>query len=466
MRTIFFDIDCLRPDHLGCYGYNRPTSPNIDTVAKQGVRFDRYYCSDSPCLPSRMNWSSGRFGIRNGVVSNTGVGAQFHIRTRSYVGPQPDNDMLMRRLRRVKLQPVSFSNFADRHNMFWFECGWAEFHTPNLKGGGEVAPEIHEPLMRWLKQNAKREDYLLHINYWDAHRLYKMDASWADRFKDYPVTQPWPDEDAIKRQQSMKGPFTAQAQFKDGKSVVPLMPGSISSRKDFEHMITGYDASIAYVDHHLGIVMNELASQGVLDDTAIIITSDHGDSFGEHGIYSDHVNADECIHHIPLIIKWPALRASTGLSMAQGATEKGRVCDSMLYNIDFSPTLCELFGAEVPADWDGVSFAPQVRGEKGKERERLVWGHALYTVQRAVRTKTHLMIRTYDDFNYPHDEIELYDMVKDPYQARNIAKEHEDIVCECNDYVINHWLEEQKSKPHWPGDPFDAVLAERKARKG
>ena len=105
-----------------------------------------------------------------------------------------------------------------------------------------------------------------------------------------------------------------------------------------------------------------------------------------------------------------------------------------------------------------------MRGEKGVERERLVWGHALYTVQRAVRTKTHLMIKTYDGLNYGHDEIELYDMADGPYQARNIAKEHEDIVCECKDYFINHWLEEQKSKPHWQGDPFDAVLAERKAK--
>ncbi|MGC8861306.1 MAG: sulfatase family protein [Armatimonadota bacterium] len=454
MRTVFFDIDCLRPDHLGCYGYNRPTSPNIDTVARQGVRFDRYYCADSPCLPSRMNWSSGRLGIRNGVVSNFGAGAQFRIRTRNYVGPQEDNDMLMRRLRRAGVHPVSFSNFADRHNMFWFECGWAEFHTPNLKGGGEVAPEIHEPLMRWLKNNARREDYLLHINYWDAHRVYKMEASWADRFKDYPVAQPWPDEDAIKQHQLIKGPFTAQAQFRDGKSTVPLMPDSISSRKDFEHLINGYDAAIAYVDHHIGIVLNELADQGVLDDSAIIITSDHGDSFGEHGIYSDHVNADECIHHIPLVIKWP------------GVTKPGSTCDSMLYNIDLSPTLCELYGAEIPSDWDGVSFAPQIRGETGIERDRLVWGHALYTVQRAVRTRTHLLIHTYDDMGYSRKEVELYDMVDDPYQSRDIARERQDVACELDAYVTNQWLEEQKSKPNWLGDPFDVVLAERKAQKG
>ena len=67
MRIVYFDIDCLRPDHLGCYGYDRPTSPNIDAMAQHGVRLSHYYCANSPCLPSRTAWSSGRFGIRNGV---------------------------------------------------------------------------------------------------------------------------------------------------------------------------------------------------------------------------------------------------------------------------------------------------------------------------------------------------------------------------------------------------------------
>ena len=61
MRIIYFDIDCLRPDHLGCYGYHRPTSPNIDAIAAQGARFEHYYCGSSPCLPSRAAWSSGRW---------------------------------------------------------------------------------------------------------------------------------------------------------------------------------------------------------------------------------------------------------------------------------------------------------------------------------------------------------------------------------------------------------------------
>ncbi len=60
MRVIYFDIDSLRPDHLGCYGYDRPTSPAIDTIAQEGMRFNRYYCSDSPCMPSRHGLMSGR----------------------------------------------------------------------------------------------------------------------------------------------------------------------------------------------------------------------------------------------------------------------------------------------------------------------------------------------------------------------------------------------------------------------
>ena len=302
MRIIYFDIDCLRPDHLGCYGYHRPTSPNIDAIAAEGARFDHYYCCSSPCLPSRTAWSSGRFGIRNGVCSNHGMGAQFYMRTRHYGGPEPENECLTRQMRRHGYDTISISNFADRHNAMWFMRGWTEFHTPNLRGGYETAEEVNEPLLRWLRQNATREDYLLHINYWDVHRVYKMDASWGDRFEGMPVAQEWPDEAAIAAHQSIEGPFTATWQFPGGVSPYPLMPGSVSSREDFERMVTGYDASIAYVDHYLGLVMEELDRQGVMDDVAIIISADHGDAFGEHGIYSDHVCADECIHHIPLIV--------------------------------------------------------------------------------------------------------------------------------------------------------------------
>jgi len=438
-RIIYFDIDCLRPDHLGCYGYHRPTSPNIDAVAREGVRFEHTYCASSPCLPSRTAWSSGRFGIRNGVCSNHGAGARFALRTRRYVGPEADNDVLMRHLRAHGYDTISFSNFADRHNAMWFMRGWSEYHTPNLKGGAETAQEVNEPLLRWLEHNARRENYLLHVNYWDAHRCYKMDPSWADRFAGIPVRQPWPDEATLRAHQRVEGPFTARGQFRDGLSPYPLMPGAVASRADFEHMLTGYDAAIAYVDHHLGMVLEELDRQGVLDDAAILISADHGDAFGEHGIYSDHVCADECIHHIPL----------TGVSS-----------DAFLYNVDLGPTLCDLLDLPAPADWDGRSFKENVAGRPGLDRDYLVWDCGLYAVQRAVRTRTHLMVRTYDTYGYPFEPVELYDMAADPYQTRNLCDEQPEVVDRCSRTMAD-WIQAQWAKGHCIPDPLLEILRER-----
>ena len=79
MRILYLDLDTLRPDHLGCYGYHRNTSPNIDRIAAQGVRFDNCYCSDAPCLPSRAALMTGRFGIHTGVVGHGGTCADLRL---------------------------------------------------------------------------------------------------------------------------------------------------------------------------------------------------------------------------------------------------------------------------------------------------------------------------------------------------------------------------------------------------
>ena len=68
MRVLLFDIDTLRADHMGCYGYGRNTTPVMDEIAKEGVRFDDYYCPNAPCLPSRASMISGQYGIHNGIV--------------------------------------------------------------------------------------------------------------------------------------------------------------------------------------------------------------------------------------------------------------------------------------------------------------------------------------------------------------------------------------------------------------
>lgn len=459
MRVVLFDIDSLRPDHLGCYGYPRPTSPNIDAIAREGTVFTRYYCADSPCMPSRHGLISGRYGINNGVVTHGGQASKLQIEEQLYGGPAPQNQLLQRRLRESGMETICFSNFAFRHSAAWFSLGWSEFHSPTLSSGDETADEVNDAVLRWIDSNADRDNWMLYVNYWDPHRIYHVDPSWAERFRGSPVPQSWPDEDAIRAHLGYPGAFTANHQFPNGRSTVPLMPGAVRSRRDFEQMVTGYDAEIAYADHHVGMVLEALAARDALDGTAIIVTADHGDNFGEHGIYSDHVCADEAIHHIPLVIKWP------------GVSKAGHRCESMLYNIDLSATLIDLAGGEIPDRYDGVSFrsgltgvaspADDSTGEPSGTREHLVWGHGLYTLQRAVRTASHLFIRTYDDHGYRFDPVALYDMTSDPYQTRNLVADLPALANEM-DAKLNDWLAQQSRKPYAIPDPFQTVLHERR----
>jgi choline-sulfatase len=452
-RIVYFDLDCLRPDHLGCYGYHRPTSPMIDIIAEQGIRFESYYCANSPCLPSRMALISGRFGIHNGVVTNTGVGSNFLIRETPYRGPEPENEPLPRRLMRYGYNTIAFSTFADRHSQPWFTSGWTEYHTPNLKAGNDSSEEVNAHVLPWLKHNARRENYLLYINYWDTHRFYTVDTSWADIFKSYPVQQSWPDEEAIRSHQDIPGLYTACGQpFPDGIGVsnTLLMPGSISSRENFELLLTGYDATIAHADHSISVVLGELDRQGVFDDAVIIISADHGEGFGEHGFYCGHRCANECTHRIPLIVRWP------GVSVGDESTH------ALLYNVDLAPTLCDLLDIPIPSDWDGVSFKDVVQGRADGGRDYLVWDYAQSAVQRAVRTMDYLMIRTYDDYGYRFDPVELYEIGKDPYMTDNLCERRSDVVQRCDHYMAE-WVQERLANPYAIADPLQRVLEERKA---
>lgn len=453
MRILYLDIDSLRPDHLGCYGYARPISPNIDLLAARGTRFDHYYCADSPCMPSRHNFVTGRFGINSGVVTHGGPASKPHILERMYGGPKPQNQLLQRVLRENGTDTIAFTNFAWRHCATWFSFGWTEFHSPTLEAGNEQASEVTAPVLRWLDQNADRDDYFLYINYWDPHCNYHAPREWFDRVREMPVAVDWPTDEIIAAQQDIPLPknnvcTTARRLFRgDGESPTPNMPDLIRNRDDLNHLIDGYDAEIMYTDHHIGLLLDKLESQGLLDDTAVIISADHGEAQGEHGIYKDHYCAHECVHHIPLIISWP------------GITETPTNNDAFLYNVDLSATLIDLAGGKVPAHHDGISFADGLRGGAYPDRDHLVWGHGLHSLQRCVRTRDHALLKTYHDCGFPLDEIALYDMRTDPHQTTNLADAEPEIATRMQN-LLTDWIANQRQKPYHIDDPFPSVINE------
>lgn len=451
MRILYIDLDCCRADHLSVNGYPRPTSPNLERIAAEGITFEHCYCANSPCVPSRASLFSGRFGFNNGVVAHHGPGEHFRFPSYGH-WRDPERPMLQHHLWQHGFKTVSFSCFADRHNAWWFSAGWEELHTFTRKRGQERADEVNAAFLPWLRTHGREDNWFIHLHYWDIHSHYRTPPSWVEMFHDLPAPA-WPDKATIAQHQEMYGPRTAvdlYTGYEKGagggyRRPVPYMPDAIRTVEDFKLLVDGYDASIAYTDHHIGQVLGTLGNLGILDETVIIVSGDHGDSFGEHGQYMDHGIANEAVHHIPMIVRWP------------GVTRKGR-CAEFIYGMDLGPTLCEMLGLPIPAGWDGRSFAAALRGEPFTGWPYQVWEHGIYTFTRAVRTPDWLMILLLHPGLYPYDEpVLLHDMRADPHQTRNLAAQRPDVVGQLMAHLTT-WRQEQLQKGSAP-DPLEAMVA-------
>lgn len=448
MRILFLDLDTLRPDHLGCYGYHRQTSPNIDRLAAEGLAFDNYYCSDAPCLPSRAGLMTGRFGIHTGVVGHGGTAGDMRLEGR----PRGFRDRLASEslpalLRSVGFSTVTISPFAERHGAWWFYAGFSEMHNTGM-GGMESAEHVTPTVLDWIERNAQEGNWFLHVNYWDPHTPYRAPAEFGNPFENEPLPD-WITEEVLAEHQQAVGPHTARDTAMWDASTdakYPRYPGEIRNMGDLRRMIDGYDCGIRYMDDHIGRLLAALDRQGVLDDLAVIISSDHAENMGEFGIYGEHATADHATCRIPMIIRWPG-----------GA--RGKRGAGLHYNLDLAPTLAELFEREPRSAWDGRSYAGAVLRGAECGREYLVLSQCAHVCQRSVRFGPWLHMRTYHDgFRLFPDEM-LFDVEHDPHEQHEVAAEHPDVCRQAASHLSEWHASMMKSMPH-AVDPLWTVMRE------
>ncbi|MFV0457847.1 MAG: sulfatase [Actinomycetales bacterium] len=416
MRIIYVDVDTLRADHTTPYGYHRNTTPNLQRLADKGVTFDRYYASDSPCLPSRTALTSGQFGITNGVIGHFGEAAQFRLDPGH--GPHPQRPLLGQVFQRNNWYPAAVSMFAERHRAYFFTGNFRETIRATAELGDEPADEINHVALDWIRRHRDDDNWYLHLTYWDPHTDYLTEPGWTERAAALGPAPAWPDQEAIDSHAEVYGPRSAldlHYSVASRRSAYPHnMPDEIRTRADFEHLINGYDGTILYWDQHFGQLLDTLDELGLTDDTAIIVSADHGESFGENGSYAEHGLANEATHRLPLIVYWPGV--------TDDLTAEQRRCEALLYNIDYAPTLCDLVGFEIPPGWQGTSFAPAIRGENVLSREHLVLGHGAHTYQRAVRTRDHMYIRTYHPGAFRAEWEQLFNITEDPHLEHDLLE--------------------------------------------
>jgi len=462
MRIIYIDIDCLRPDHLGCYNYHRKTSPAIDQIAREGVVFERVYASDAPCLPSRTAFYSGRFGIQTGVVGHGATAAQPKIQGVDRNFKDNFNDQgLAHQLQTMGFHTTMVSPFGERHAAWHIYAGFNEIHNTGLSGM-ESAEDIQPIVNKWLAENAVKDNWYLHINYWDAHTPYRVPMEVGNQFADAHLPAWLDDDDVIKRHNRMTGPHTSLdiGMYDDSESPqYPRYPGKITDKASMRRMIDGYDMGILYVDDQIAKIVASLKAAGVYENTAIIISADHGENFGELGIYGEHGTADDATCHIPLVIKWPG-----------GASNQRNT--RFHYNLDLAPTLMDLLGGKRQKLWDGESYAAAVSKGENLGRDEVILSHGAHVCQRSVCWEKWLYVRTYHDGFHLFPQEMLYDLQADPHEQNNLANQYPEL-CREGQWRLSRWHDAQMQQmamtcndtvdPLWTiireGGPFHARLS-------
>lgn len=441
MRILYLDLDALTPSHLSCYGYPRKTSPTIDAIAAQGVRCTNFYTSDAPCLPSRTAFYQGRFGIQTGVVGHGGTAADTKRqgKSRSFRSCY-EEDSMPRKLQQIGLHTAMISPFGQRHAAHQFYAGYSEIH--NTGGGGSESAEVVTPVIdKWLTDNAAKDDWYLHINFWDIHTPYRAPLEYGNKFEDEPLPDCFTEE-LIAQHAKRGGPHSSKdlGMYSDNDiDKFPRLPLRADTPETMKQWIDGYDTAIRYVDDCVASIVDQLKAAGVYDQTVIIISADHGENQIELGIYGEHGTADHGTCNIPFIVRWP------------GKTPAGVVDDGLHYNIDWAPTLMTLLGQtqRIPEIWDGRTFDKTITEGADTGRDELIVSQCCHVCQRSVRfddgEHRWLYMRTYHDGLHPFPKHMLYDLATDPYEQTNVAEANPAVVREAS-FRLGEWHDEQMKK--------------------
>lgn len=455
MRILYIDIDSLRPDHLGCYGYHRDTSPAIDRLAAEGVRFENVYVSDAPCLPSRTALWSGRFGFRTGVVNHAGTAAQpFVVPDRSWTDTFHDTGW-MAALREAGFHTATVSSFAERHAAWHWYAGYHEIHNTGHEGM-DRADQVTPLVLDWLQRRGTDDRWFLHVNFWDPHIPYRTPLDYGDPFADDPLPE-WMNEAVWRKGWEGYGPHSPQEPHGYGDETYfhgyPRFPTSIDSMEAVRQWFDGYDTGIRYTDDHIGQILDALDDLGVWDETLVIVSADHGESQGEFNVWGDHQTADQSTCRVPLVVRWP------GVTDAQA----GRVDAALHYQFDWAATLLEGVGGTVPDNWDGRSFWHTL-GRGGEEgRDALILSQGAHVCQHGIRFDADgaawLCLWTYNPGYKMLAPEMLFNLTDDPHEQHDRSDERPDLI----DRAMRHlsqWRRAMMRSSETNVDPMMTALRE------
>ena len=367
-NIILISIDALRPDHLGCYGYDRDTSPNIDALSAKGTIFKNAFSASSWTVPSNMSLFTGLYPSRHGMIF--------------YPFPESlskDIKMYTEVLKENGYFNIGFHGGGYMSPLFGFDMGFHKYVS-----FGTRFEDNQDSCLNWIERFSKYKiRFSLFLHGFNCHHPYKVPKRF-DKFSVPEVSN-------------------------DYVTKLMVNGGVRKSESDLEAIIDKYDGEIRYADYLIGGLISKLEKLRLLENSVIIITSDHGEQFQEHGI-TGHVYGlyDELIR-IPLIMYIP--RVTTG-----------KVVHEMVSIVDIMPTILDILDIK-NINYDkpnGKTMSSLINGKKENIRECII-AEAGFLNQnqkkfyRAIRTEKYKLV-----LNKKYLPDSFYDLTSDPLEQKSI----------------------------------------------
>lgn len=374
---IIIDIDTLRADHLGCYGYHRDTSPNIDALASQSVLFEYAFAQAPNTPPSQTSILTGLYPSTHGMVFDE--------------DKVPDAVVTMAEaLLEIDFTTAGFHDGGYMSNSFNMGQGFQVYTSS--KGGGlaKIGPKVST----WLDNHAD-EDFLLLVHTYDAHSPYAPPEPFKSQF--------------------IEGLAPPSPGFEPTSDILEEIRLSVWTdevltleENDLEYTKARYDGGISYIDDWVGRFLSDLEARGLLDRATIVFLSDHGEEFMEHGSVL-HEKLYSTVTRVPFMIRLP------------GGNTTGRVTE-VIENIDLMPTVLDLVGAPHPPGLEGSSLVPLLAGAPSTAGmafgESPFFGH-----RRFAASGIHQLLLTKNT-----GSVELYDFVQDPHEQMDLTESKPEVV--------------------------------------
>ncbi|NNE10564.1 MAG: sulfatase [Gemmatimonadetes bacterium] len=442
-NVVLFLIETTRADHLSCYGYERETSPRIDEIAAEGVLFETFYVAAPFSGPSKATLHTGLWPHNNGVrgmpqriLPEAKTMAEF-FRSQGYETAGYASGFFMGPEYNYHKGCRTYEALGRPYDSFRFATA--------LRG---LELRLHK-LTPWYLPEQERYE-LVNATHGVPRALDWIDATGgAPFFCLFELNEPHTIYEPIPPFETMFAPKkTDYTLMEDSRrnlapryEVVYNYPETGYTEEDLEYSIALYDGEIAWIDDAIGRFCDALEERGILDNTIIVVTSDHGENFGEHGTWFEHTQLYEQSLRVPMVIRYPAKLPA------------GKRVESPVQAVDVFPTLVELAGYEYDGPLDGVSLVRKVENdipdypvfaEDNILRDPALLDYENYRVYLPGVAGKWRMVRDGDYKliyipNPAGDEYELFNVAQDPMETTNLVREEPEVFARLKE-TLHAWI--------------------------